>query len=118
MQLTSNSRAKALSTALFFIGLALLAVLNTWWPAIMLVIGIPLAFRQCLLGRYHDMILSLLVFGGVFVTYQSDIDWQLLLPVIFVIAALYVLFREFTRPKSTAEEEEDLNTEIEEDENQ
>ena len=117
-QLTSSKRARALSLALFLLGLALISFLGAWWPGIVLVIGLPLAFKQFLVGRAHDMILTLIVFGGVFITYQYEIDWQMLLPVLFLVAAVYVIFREYTDRSNptTIEEEEDINIEIEEEE--
>ena len=110
-QLTSKKRAQAFSTALFFIGLAILTVTQQWWPGIMLAIGLPLALRQYLLGRTYDMSISLLVFLGTFVTVQFDISWQLLLPVLFTVGAIYTLAREFL----TSEEENQSNKKDEED---
>lgn len=114
--LVSRRRAKVFSVALFLIGLAIISYLHTWWPAIMLVIGLPLAFRQYLLGRFYDMVITLFVFVGVFVTVQFDI-WEVLLPVLFATGGIYLLFREFMEGKeeTLAEEEEDLNHELEED---
>lgn len=115
-QITSRRRASAISTSLFLIGIAIVAMIGSWWPGVMLAIGIPLALRQFLLGRVFDMYVSLFVFGGVFVTVQFDISWQVLLPIIFVLAAIYILLREFQEGKEHPEdiEEEDLNHEIEE----
>jgi predicted membrane protein len=106
-----------LSTALFLLGLALISYLRTWWPALMLVVGLPLALRQHLLGRPYDMCVSLFVFVGVFVTVQFNISWEVLLPVLFATGGVYLLFREYLESKETplAEEEEDTNKEIEED---
>lgn len=114
--LVSKRRAKVFSVALFLIGLAIISYLHIWWPAIMLVIGIPLAFRQYLLGRFYDMVITLFVFVGVFITVQFDI-WEVLLPVLFATGGIYLLFREFMEGKeeTLAEEEEDLNHELEED---
>lgn len=114
--LVSRRRAKVFSVALFLIGLAIISYLHTWWPAIMLVIGLPLAFRQYLLGRFYDMVITLFVFVGVFITVQFDI-WEVLLPVLFATGGIYLLFREFMEGKgeTLAEEEEDLNHELEED---
>jgi predicted membrane protein len=111
----SRRRAKVFSVALFLIGLAIISYLHTWWPAIMLVIGLPLAFRQYLLGRFYDMVITLFVFVGVFVTVQFDI-WEVLLPVLFATGGVYLLFREFMEGKeeTLAEEEDDLNHELEE----
>ena len=81
----------------------------------MLVIGLPLALRQYLLGRQHDMLTSLFVFVGVYVTARFDISWRILLPVLFSTGAIYIIFREFleSRAELESEEEEDLNVEIE-----
>lgn len=115
--LTSQKRAKAISTAIFFIGLAIIAFQFSWWPSIMLVIGISLAVKQFLMGKTHDMIISLVVFIGVFVTAQFDVSWEVLLPVVFILAAIYVLVKEFFQKEVESEEEfeEDINHEIEED---
>lgn len=115
----SQRRAKAISSALFLFGLAIVSFMKSWWPDIMLVIGIPLAARQALLGRFYDMVISLVLFVGVFLTAQFDVSWEVLLPVVFTVAALYVLAREFFESKMLEEEEfeEDINHELEEDEN-
>ena len=111
----SKKKAKAISVALFLIGLAVISYLGAWWPGIMLVIGIPLALKQYLLGRHYDMGVSLFVFIGVFVTVQFDISWQILLPVLFAVGGIYILCREFLESKEPlAEEEDDINHEIEE----
>ena len=114
--ITSRKRAQTFSTALFFLGLATLIFTDAWWPAIMLIVGLPLALRQYLLGRNYDMMVTLLVFVGTFVTVQFDISWRIFLPILFTLGALYVLFREFFGPDETTEEEkeEELNHEIEE----
>jgi hypothetical protein len=85
----------------------------------MLAIGIPLALRQYLLGRFYDAGLSLVIFGGAFFAAHFDFSWEVLLPVLLLIAALYILIREFCNPYDTtvAEDEESLSLEItEEDE--
>lgn len=116
-QVTTKRRAKAVSLALFLIGLAILTYTGEWWPGIMLAIGIPLAVRQSLLGRTYDMAISLFVFIGVFVTVRFNISWEILLPVLFTLGAIYIFFREYIESKETplAEDEEDMNLEVEED---
>ncbi len=116
-RIVSKKRAKVLSVALFLIGLAIISYLQAWWPGIMLAVGLPLALRQYLLGRPYDMCISLFVFVGVFITVQFNIAWEVLLPVLFALGGIYVLFREFLESKETPleEEEEDINQEIEED---
>jgi len=114
--LTSRKKAQAFSTALFLLGLAVMIVTDAWWPGIMLVVGLPLALRQYLLGRTYDMMISLLVFVGTFVTVQFDISWRIFLPMLFSLGAVYILIREFAESnlEEEAEDEEDINREIEE----
>ena len=114
----SQKKIKSLCFILVLVGLASVSFFNIWWPSIMLVVGIPLAIRQYLMGRYYDMVISLIVFVCVFVTVQFHIPWRLLLPILFGIGAIYVFFRDNleSKEKSEVEIEEDLNEEIEEDE--
>ncbi len=113
--LVSRKRAQAISSALFLLSLATLIYTDQWWPGILLGIGLPLALRQYLLGRTYDMIISLVVFIGGFITVGFDISWQLLLPILFVLASVYVVLREFMDTgDSEADREEDLNHELEE----
>lgn len=112
----SHKKTQALSFALFLVGLAIITFFNYWWPGIMLVIGVPLALRQLLLRKYYDMVITLVVFFGVFISVAFQIKWKLLLPILFIIGAIYILFRDFIESKEEDEEEleEDLNEEIEE----
>ena len=115
-QIMSRKKAISLSFVIFLIGLALISYFNYWWPGIMIVIGIPLATRQYLLGKYYDCIISLVVFFGVFIAVQFKIHWQLLLPILFVLGAIYIFFRDFIESKEVTEveREEDITVEIEE----
>ena len=115
--LASRRRARAITFSLFLVGLAMVAFTSSWWPYILLVIGIPLAIRQYLLGRKGDAFLSLAVFVGFFILSRFDIPWKILVPILLVFAAIYILCREFllTTQHPIDEEDEDTNAEIEED---
>lgn len=115
--LVSKKRARALSTALFLVGFAILLYLDKWWPGIMLVIGVPLALKQFLQGRVSDTLFSLIVFVGFFVVAQFDISWKILIPILFIMAAVYIVCKEWVEgsEEDEAEAEEDINIEIEED---
>lgn len=116
-QIMSRRKAHALSFALFLIGLAILALTKSWWPSIMLVIGVPISLRQYLLGKIYDMSITLFVCVGTYITVQFNIKWDILLPVLFTLGGIYVFAREFFNLKETSEEEseENLNKELEED---
>lgn len=113
----SHKRAKTLSTAIFLLSLAVISYTGRWWPDLLLAFGISLAFRQVLLGRVYDAFLSLVIFVGAYIGVSYQVSFELLLPVIFLIAGLYILIREFcsTKYAPEAEVEESLNKEIEED---
>lgn len=112
----SYKRAKAISSSLFLISVAVLFFTDKWWPGLLLAIGIPLAIRHYLLGRTYDMWLTLTIFIGGFLAAGANINWDILIPVILVVAAVYMLIREFLDPNVTdeSEDEESLNKEIEE----
>ncbi len=112
----SYRRAKAISSSFFLLGAAVLLYTNQWWPGVLLAIGLPLAIRHFLLGRTYDMCLTLAIFVGGYLVSGYDIEWEVLAPVILIIAAIYMILREFLDPEITteAEDEESLSHEIDE----
>jgi len=114
--IASHKRAKVFSLSLFLVGLAIVTYLKAWWPGIMLVFGVPIALREYLLGRPYDAFLTAIIFIGAFLTVHFEASWEIILPIIFVLGAIYVFFRDFTESQIPTEEEtdEDLNHEIEE----
>lgn len=117
-QIMSRKKSHAIATAIFLVGLAIITYIHSWWPSIMLVIGLSVAVRQYLLGKHFDMFVSIIVFLGVFITVQFNINWQVVLPVLFIVGAIYIFFREFfmKEPVSEEEREENITKEIEEEE--
>lgn len=115
--IVSKKKAYSISFALFLIGIAILFFVDSWWPSIALVIGIPLALRQYLLGAYRDMIVSLIVFLGIFITVQFAVPWKFLLPGLFLFGGFYILVIELfmSKPETEREKEEEISHEIEED---
>jgi predicted membrane protein len=115
-QLTSSSRAKGFAIAIFLIGLGIISITDNWWPEMMLVIGASLAIRQLFLRKYYEMMISIIVFLGIFVTNKYTFSWKVVWPVIFFTSALFILMREYVDAKLASEDqkEEDLNHELEE----
>jgi 4-hydroxybenzoate polyprenyltransferase len=103
----AKNKAKAISTALFLIGLAIIFFTDSWWPGIMIVIGIPLALKQLLLGRHRDAAMSFFVFVGFFIIAQFNISWKVLIPILFVMAAIYILCKEWVKEETEEETEDD-----------
>lgn len=112
--LIARNKAKALSSALFLVGLAILFFVDSWWPGIMLAIGVPLALKQFLNGRYHDAAISLFVFVGFFIIASFKISWKILIPILFIMAAVYIVCKEWVTT-STGEEENENTIDISDD---
>ena len=93
-QKMSVGKAHTLSFGLFLIGIGILFYVESWWPAITLVVGLPITFRQYLLGHTTDMIVSFIISVGIFVTVQFNLSTKNSLPVLFIIGGLYIFIRE------------------------
>ena len=114
--LVSHKKAKNISVALFLLALAILSYNGNWWPGILLGIGIPLAFKQYLSGKKYDVVITLLVFIGGFFCVSQQLSEHIILPILFIIGAIYILSRDWIEATtlSEKEQEEDKNEEIEE----
>jgi hypothetical protein len=116
--ITSKRRARSLSIALFLLTLAVLIAFDQdWWPGLLLVIGLPLALKQYLMSRLHDAFVTLLVFGGTYITLTFPIPWQVFLPAVLLLGSFYLILREWVESSKESEEEkeEEAAKEIEED---
>ena len=113
----SLKKTNGISTGVLLISLGILAFLNSWWPGILIVLGVSLGLRQYLLGRYYDMGFSFLIFFGLFIIIITPLPFNFLVPILFILAGIYMLCREFLIPDPTTEieEEEEIELEIEED---
>ena len=114
----TRKKANGVSTGILLIGLGILAFIGSWWPGLLLVLGISLGFRQYLLGRYYDMAVSLFVFIALYFSFLFHLKLKdgYLVPIILVLTGLFLIFREFILPTPETEigEEEELELEIEE----
>ncbi len=91
----SHRKARAYSTAILLVGLAFLFFFESFWPWIFVVIGSSLTFRSIALGRYYEGALNAFIFSALTLTYQFNISWSLVLPIILVISALYEIYKAY-----------------------
>ena len=108
--LVHQKKARALSSALFLVCLAITSFMGSWWPEILLTLGLPIALRQLLMGRYYDMFLSLLIFVGAFIIAGYDISWNILLPAVCLMSAIYIVVREFCDSSTASDHAEETYT--------
>lgn len=88
-------KAEALSNAALLVGLALLFWFQSFWPSILVVIWVWLAIRQYLTSRKWDLIITSVVLLGLFVVSFFGINLSSFIPILFVVGALYIIFREY-----------------------
>jgi hypothetical protein len=114
--IVSKKRTQNICGALFFVGLGVVGFIGQWWPGVMLAIGIPLALRQFFLRKFYDVIITLIICFGIVIFSSYEMSTKVILPIMFIIAGIYIFFRDFIESQNTTEveEEENLNEEIEE----
>lgn len=95
----------ALSNGVFFIVLAVLFYTDFWWPGILIAIWAMLALRQWLSNRKFDLIMTSVILGGLFIVSFFNITFSVLIPVLFVLGGLYIIFREFFYPDGSSGED-------------
>ena len=105
--LISKRKADAISNGSFLIGLGVLFYTNTWWPGILLILWIALVMRQYLTGRNYDAVLSTIILVGLFLISYIQINWSILVPVLFIIGGIYLIFKEYFYSDDDMEEQID-----------
>lgn len=103
--LLTQSKANALSNGAFLIGLGVLIFTGAWWPGFLLVLWVSLIVRQLFTGRHYDALLSTVILIGLFLVAYIKINWSVLIPVLFVIGGIYLIFREYFYADEGIEEE-------------
>lgn len=107
---------RAISAGILLIGLGTLFYTNFWWPGILIVLWGSISSREYLSKRYYDFFITSVILLGLFVMYYVKINWNIMLPVLFVIGGIYIVSREFFFSKTSRLEEkiEQLRAELEE----
>lgn len=115
-QWLSSKKANHFSLFTFLLGLGFLGIEQTWWPEIIIVLGLSLVVRQLVLRKFYDAFLASFLFLGVFITQKYEAFPKAILPVVFFTGALFVALREYVDSKQAPldQQEENLNHEIEE----
>ncbi|MCB1118460.1 MAG: hypothetical protein KDK65_00710 [Chlamydiia bacterium] len=91
----STKKAGAISTGVFLISLGAIVYTGFWWPGILLALAAMLGIRQYLTERYFDMVVTLIILLGVFLTTWLQVTWDVLVPIVFVLGGIYVIYREY-----------------------
>ena len=101
----SKRRSTIITLIIFLVLLLVNSLSGYWWPYIYITIGTPVISKQFLSGRLYESIVTFTVFFGLFSVINFEIDWSTILPVVFTISALMILFREFCNPYAAKEPE-------------
>jgi len=101
----SKKKAHAISNGIFLIGLGILVLTNAWWPGILLAIWALIGSRQLLTGRKYQAALTTVVLLGLFIVAMLKFDYDMIAPVVLVIAGIYLIVKEFYFEDDTNGEE-------------
>jgi serine/threonine protein kinase len=81
----------AIGTAIFFLGLAFLAVNNLWWPGILVVLGMSGLFSSAVAGRLREAVSSAVLFLGLAFIAVNNLWWPGILVLLGIVALLNAL---------------------------
>lgn len=89
--------ANLVGFVLFLIIAAILCYYDQWWPGLIIGFGFGLALRNTLLRRAFESVADLVVFIPLFIFERYNLGRDILvsLPIIFLIAGIYIMVREF-----------------------
>lgn len=76
-----------------------------WWPGILLAIWLYLAVRQFFSGRTYDLVISSIILLGLYAIVYFKFTWDFLIPVLFIVGGIYIIFREYFFSEDTDGEE-------------
>ena len=91
----SKKKATMISNGIFFFFLGIMIFTNSWWPGIIVALGVTLTSRQYLSGRYYSAIISAVIFTAVFLFALSRFNFDVLAPVLFILAGIFLIVREY-----------------------
>ncbi len=92
-----NKKVENISHGALFIGLGVLALLDSWWPGLIIVLGIFFTLKNALSKNYFKMLISVLSFVGAYICVQYPLmmSWSFVLPFALFAIGAEKLFKEF-----------------------
>lgn len=94
-----RSKADAMGNGVFLVFLGVLFYFNWWWPGMLVAIWASLATRQLVTGRTQDFLVTSILLLSLFLVAFFNLSWHLFMPILFVLAGGYIIFREFLSDK-------------------
>ncbi|MGA8164031.1 MAG: hypothetical protein WB791_03280 [Waddliaceae bacterium] len=93
--IVSKKKAYTISLGLFLVCLGVLVFTNMWWPWILLALWIMVSSRFYLEGKILYAVISTFIFLGLFFTALLKFAHEMILPVLLVIAGIFLILREY-----------------------
>jgi len=91
----SKRKADAISNGVLLISLGILFYLNAWWPGILLAVWAWLGARQYFTGRHFDLTITTIILIGLFLIDYFNVQLLMLMPILFTVGGVYIIFREY-----------------------
>ena len=80
---------------LLLIGIGVLLFTGSWWPGIMVVLGIAIGAGLVFRGRYLAGLVMAAIFFSIPLLTQTDIPWNIFAPMILIGLGVVVLVKAF-----------------------
>jgi predicted membrane protein len=110
----SKKKAAIISNGIFLICVGIMIFTNTWWPGIILAVAVTITSRQYLSGRYYHAIISAVIFTALFILAIARFNFDVLAPVLFILAGIFLIVREyfFTYDTNGEEKSEEIKDDV------
>lgn len=92
---SKQSKGELAANGLFLIWLGVLFYTNWWWPGILLALWSTIAVRQYVRGNLMQLLAVSVILLGLFFASFFQMNWSLFIPILFILAGVYLVGREF-----------------------
>jgi hypothetical protein len=92
----NTKRTKSgIAGGIFLIGLGVLVMTGSWWPGIMLVIGLSIAADRAFRGNYVQALTAFAICSVIGLASSVDIPWNIFGPFILISLGVVILVQAF-----------------------
>ena len=90
----NTKRTKSgIAGGIFLIGLGVLAITGSWWPGVMIVIGLAVGADRAFRGNYMQALTAFAVCSAIALISATNIAWNIFGPFILISFGVVVLMQ-------------------------
>jgi hypothetical protein len=89
----AQNQKSGIAGGIFLIGIGVLVLTGSWWPGIMIVIGLAIGAERALRGNYLQALTAVAVCFAIGLLSAADIPWNIYGPFILISLGAVVLIQ-------------------------